>query len=385
MPPSRRPATEARGGRRRGHDVGRMPVCVRLLVACGRSTSTWRDRAEARLDRADEAAAQSGPSRVDRRAAVRDPGDRDAASHTTPDHRLRGGSRRDRGRRECLSIRRDRADGRQLPPRRRRHQCAGARRPVPTSASSMSASLATSTPPAARPHSSRGGFGAGTRNMTKGPAMSEDELASALDIGLDIADAAAEDGVAVHRLRRHGYRQHDGGERDDGGNSRGAADEVTGPGTGIDSEMLAHKVDVVRRALATNQPGRDPLAVLRTIGGSKSPRSPAPTSARRRIAWRSSATASSPLPQRSSPRRSARRFSTTGLLATARPNPATRCSLRFLRQQPLLRSRDAARRGHRRGARDARLRRRRRSDERDGHLRQRRFRARATRGAGPVR
>ena len=31
--------------------------------------------------------------------------------------------------------------------------------------------------------------------------------------------------------------------------------------------MLAHKVDVVRRALATNQPGRDPLAVLRTVGG----------------------------------------------------------------------------------------------------------------------
>jgi len=45
------------------------------------------------------------------------------------------------------------------------------------------------------------------------------------------------------------------------------ADEVTGSGTGIDSEVLAHKVDVVRHALATNQPGRDPLAVLRMIGG----------------------------------------------------------------------------------------------------------------------
>jgi nicotinate-nucleotide--dimethylbenzimidazole phosphoribosyltransferase len=43
--------------------------------------------------------------------------------------------------------------------------------------------------------------------------------------------------------------------------------EVTGLGTGIDKAMLARKVDVVTRALATNQPGRDPLAVLRTVGG----------------------------------------------------------------------------------------------------------------------
>jgi len=63
--------------------------------------------------------------------------------------------------------------------------------------------------------------------------------------------------------------------------------------------------------------------------GSKSRLSPAPTSARRHIGWRSSATGSSPPRQRSSRRRSARHFSTTGLRATARPNLATRYSLDF--------------------------------------------------------
>ncbi|MGH9220131.1 MAG: nicotinate-nucleotide--dimethylbenzimidazole phosphoribosyltransferase, partial [Vicinamibacterales bacterium] len=37
----------------------------------------------------------------------------------------------------------------------------------------------------------------GTRNMTNGPAMSEDECASAIDIGLDIAADAANGGIAV--------------------------------------------------------------------------------------------------------------------------------------------------------------------------------------------
>jgi nicotinate-nucleotide--dimethylbenzimidazole phosphoribosyltransferase len=109
--------------------------------------------------------------------------------------------------------------------------------------------------------------GPGTRNMTRGPAMSEDELASALGVGLDIADEAARDGVAIIACGEMGI-----------GNTTAAsamtaallgipAGEVTGPGTGIDGETLAHKVDVVRHALATNQPGRDPLRVLRTVGG----------------------------------------------------------------------------------------------------------------------
>jgi nicotinate-nucleotide--dimethylbenzimidazole phosphoribosyltransferase len=107
----------------------------------------------------------------------------------------------------------------------------------------------------------------GTRNMTKGPAMSKDELASALGVGLDIADSAAGDGVAVIAYGDMGIGNTTAASAMTAAILGVPADEVTGSGTGIDSEMFAHKVDVVRHALTTNQPGRDPLAVLRTIGG----------------------------------------------------------------------------------------------------------------------
>ena len=107
----------------------------------------------------------------------------------------------------------------------------------------------------------------GTRNMTKGPAMSEDELASALRVGLDIADGAARDGVAVIACGDMGIGNTTAASAMTAAFLRVAAAEVTGPGTGIDGEMLARKIDVVRRALAANQPGRDPLAILRTVGG----------------------------------------------------------------------------------------------------------------------
>jgi nicotinate-nucleotide--dimethylbenzimidazole phosphoribosyltransferase len=107
----------------------------------------------------------------------------------------------------------------------------------------------------------------GTRNMTKGPAMSEDELASALDIGLDVADGAAKSGVAVIACGDMGIGNTTAASAMTAAILGVPAVEVTGAGTGIGGEMLAHKVEVVSHALAVNRPGRDPLAVLRTIGG----------------------------------------------------------------------------------------------------------------------
>ena len=108
---------------------------------------------------------------------------------------------------------------------------------------------------------------AGTRNFTNGPAMSDDEVAAALGAGLDIADGAASDGVAVIACGEMGI-----------GNSTAAsaitaamlglpASRVTGHGTGVGHAILARKTDAVTRALAANRPGCDPLAVLRTVGG----------------------------------------------------------------------------------------------------------------------
>ncbi len=45
------------------------------------------------------------------------------------------------------------------------------------------------------------------------------------------------------------------------------AAEVTGRGTGIDDAMLAHKIDMVRTAVARLDAGMDPVAVLAEVGG----------------------------------------------------------------------------------------------------------------------
>ena len=44
-------------------------------------------------------------------------------------------------------------------------------------------------------------------------------------------------------------------------------EDVCGRGTGLDAEGVAHKVDVVRRALAANPERDDPLGVLAALGG----------------------------------------------------------------------------------------------------------------------
>jgi len=107
----------------------------------------------------------------------------------------------------------------------------------------------------------------GTRNMTKGPAMSEDECASAIGVGLDVAEQAANEGVALLACGEMGIGNTTAASAITAAMLGVPAADVTGVGTGIDARTLARKVDVVTRALAANQPGRDPLAVLRMVGG----------------------------------------------------------------------------------------------------------------------
>jgi nicotinate-nucleotide--dimethylbenzimidazole phosphoribosyltransferase len=107
----------------------------------------------------------------------------------------------------------------------------------------------------------------GTRNMTQGPAMSDDELISALDVGLDVADAAAGDRIAVIGGGDMGIGNTTAASAITAALTDLAVSEVTGRGTGIDDAALSRKVDVVTRALRINGPDRDPLEVLRTVGG----------------------------------------------------------------------------------------------------------------------
>lgn len=108
----------------------------------------------------------------------------------------------------------------------------------------------------------------GTRNMTKGAAMSREECAQAVLVGVEAARDAAQQGVTLIGIGEMGI-----------GNSTAAAaltaalsgvspESVVGRGTGLDEAGVARKADAVSRALAANDvEALDPLGVLAAVGG----------------------------------------------------------------------------------------------------------------------
>ncbi|MGH2970693.1 MAG: nicotinate-nucleotide--dimethylbenzimidazole phosphoribosyltransferase [Gaiellaceae bacterium] len=102
------------------------------------------------------------------------------------------------------------------------------------------------------------GVGIGTRNMTHGPAMTPDEVQRELAAGGAIVDELDVDVVGLGEM---------GIANTTSASALTAALLVVDPvlvcgrGTGLDDDGVAHKVDVVRRALAVNG-GTDPLTSL---------------------------------------------------------------------------------------------------------------------------
>ncbi|MFF1417073.1 nicotinate-nucleotide--dimethylbenzimidazole phosphoribosyltransferase [Streptomyces sp. NPDC058280] len=109
---------------------------------------------------------------------------------------------------------------------------------------------------------------AGTADFTTGPALSREEVLSAIEVGIETA----------RDLVSAGNKALLTGEMGIANTTVSAAlicvytgqdpAEVTGRGTGINDEMHARKVDVVRRGLELHRPDpADPVGVLAAVGG----------------------------------------------------------------------------------------------------------------------
>jgi nicotinate-nucleotide--dimethylbenzimidazole phosphoribosyltransferase len=110
-------------------------------------------------------------------------------------------------------------------------------------------------------------IGRGTRNMTKGPAMTRDEAERALLAGVELVEQ---------------YRNEldilGTGDMGIGNTTPSSAivsvitgtdpEKVTGRGTGIDDHSLQNKVAIIKKAIAVNNPDpKDALDVLAKVGG----------------------------------------------------------------------------------------------------------------------
>lgn len=108
----------------------------------------------------------------------------------------------------------------------------------------------------------------GTANMRKGPAMTRDEAVQAIEIGIEAADKAVAEG----------YRVIGTGEMGIGNTTPSTAiiavlagvdpGEITGAGANLSEDMMENKAQVIRDAIALNQPDKnDAVDILAKVGG----------------------------------------------------------------------------------------------------------------------
>lgn len=108
----------------------------------------------------------------------------------------------------------------------------------------------------------------GTDNMYKGPAMSEEEAIQAIQVGLELAHAAADDGVTLLGTGEMGIANTTPSSALYASLIPCPVVEVTGRGTGIDSDRLKNKINVIERCLEVNSHlCSDPLRTLAAVGG----------------------------------------------------------------------------------------------------------------------
>jgi len=110
-----------------------------------------------------------------------------------------------------------------------------------------------------------GKIGCGTADMTHGPAMTTEQAEASLRLGLEVAQRELARGLDVLVVGEMGIGNTTAASAIIAAITGQPPERVTGRGTGIADEQLAHKIAVVQRALDVNQPvGVDTLA---KVGG----------------------------------------------------------------------------------------------------------------------
>jgi nicotinate-nucleotide--dimethylbenzimidazole phosphoribosyltransferase len=110
--------------------------------------------------------------------------------------------------------------------------------------------------------------GYGTRNIAVGPAMTARQAQTAVETGIELVNAEATKGLDIVGTGDMGIGNTTPSSAICAVIAGKNVDEVTGRGTGLTDEQLAHKIRVIKQALATNHPDPSkPLEVLAKVGG----------------------------------------------------------------------------------------------------------------------
>ncbi|GLI49982.1 MULTISPECIES: nicotinate-nucleotide--dimethylbenzimidazole phosphoribosyltransferase [Tepidanaerobacter] len=108
----------------------------------------------------------------------------------------------------------------------------------------------------------------GTRNMAEGPAMTRQEAAKAIEVGIEVAEMAINEGAGLTAIGEMGIGNTSPSSAIVATYSKMPVREVVGRGTGVDDERLKIKISAIEKALSVNNPDpSDPLDVLSKVGG----------------------------------------------------------------------------------------------------------------------
>jgi nicotinate-nucleotide--dimethylbenzimidazole phosphoribosyltransferase len=108
----------------------------------------------------------------------------------------------------------------------------------------------------------------GTKNMAQESAMTRQQAVAAIEAGIEIVEIEKGKGLDILGTGDMGLGNTTASSAIFAATSGKPVGLVVGRGTGIDDRQLAHKVKVIERALALNQPdAEDALDVLAKVGG----------------------------------------------------------------------------------------------------------------------
>ncbi len=110
-------------------------------------------------------------------------------------------------------------------------------------------------------------IGRGTRNMTKGPAMTRNEAERAVLAGIELVEKY-KDGLDLLGTGDMGIGNTTPSSAIVSVITGADPGTVTGRGTGIDDHALQHKIAIIKKAISVNDPNpKDALDVLARVGG----------------------------------------------------------------------------------------------------------------------
>jgi len=110
--------------------------------------------------------------------------------------------------------------------------------------------------------------GFGTKNMTKGPAMTRADAVKSIENGIKVFAERKKQGIDILGTGDMGIGNTTPSSAVIAAFSGIEVEKVTGRGTGISDEAFKNKVKVIKKALDINKPDfKDPIDVLAKVGG----------------------------------------------------------------------------------------------------------------------